>query len=501
MKAFLVSLLILSATRFADAATCESLTGLKLQGTTITLAETVAPGGFVPAGPRGGRGGAGPQINPYGNLPAFCRVAATLKPSSDSDIKIEVWLPASGWNMKFEAVGNGGWAGNISYPALADGLRRGYATASTDTGHEGGSGSFALGHPEKLIDFAYRAVHEMTVKAKAITAAYYGANPKYSYWNGCSSGGKQGLKEAQKFPDDFDGIIAGAPANYWTHLTAGAAWVGQAVNKTEDNYIPPSKYSLIHTAAMNSCDALDGVKDNVIENPKKCKFDPSILLCKGDDTSMCLTSAQVETTRAMYSSVMNPVTHKALFPGFEPGSEPGWSLVAGRQPTSLGIDYWKYVVFKDPNWDYKTMDFDKDIALGDDVDKNVGINAIDTNLQPFFSHGGKLLQYHGWTDALVPPQNSVDYYQSVVKAMGGVSKVQNNYRLFMAPGMNHCGGGDGPTQFDTLAALEQWVEKGKAPDQIIASRPGRTRPLCPYPQVAVFKGSGSTDEAANFACR
>src|SRR6266850_1119796 len=233
------------------AASCESLAGLKLQDTTITSAQTVEAGAFTAPGGRG-RGGPGPQANPYRDLPAFCRIAATLKPSSDSDIKIEVWLPVSAWNTKFEAVGNGGWTGSIPYGALAEGLRRGYAMTATDTGHEGGSGSFALGHPEKLTDFAYRAVHEMTVKAKAIIDAYYGANPRYSYWNGCSSGGKQGLKEAQKFPNDFDGIIAGAPANYWTHLTSAAAWVGQVVNKTEANYIPPTKYSLIHDAAVQA---------------------------------------------------------------------------------------------------------------------------------------------------------------------------------------------------------------------------------------------------------
>jgi feruloyl esterase len=472
----------------------------QLPDTTITSAQAVAAGAFTPPVGPGGRGG-GPQANGYRELPEFCRVAATITPSSDSDIKIEVWLPVSGWNMKFEAVGNGGWTGSIPYAALAAGLQRGYATAATDTGHQGGSGSFALGHPEKLTDFAYRAVHEMTVKAKAIVEAYYGSRPRYSYWNGCSSGGKQGLKEAQKFPADFDGIIAGAPANFWTHLTASAAWIGQAVNRTEGSYIPPAKYPLLHDAAINACDALDGVKDNVIEDPRQCKFDPKVLECKGGDAPTCLTAAQVETARAMYSPMVNPRTMQSLFPGFEPGSEPGWNLVAGRQPTSLGIDHWKYVVFKDPNWDYRTMDFDKDIALADKLDQQIGINATDPNLKPFFSRGGKLIQYHGWTDALIPPQNSVDYYQSVVKTMGGVNNVKQNYRLFMVPGMNHCGGGDGPSNFDALAALEQWVEKGKAPDQIIASKPGRTRPLCPYPEHAVYKGSGSTDDASNFVCK
>ena len=210
-------------------------------------------------------------------------MAATLAPSKDSDIKIEVWLPAAGWNGKFQAVGNGGWSGAVNQVALGTAVRRGYAAAGTDTGHAGSGASFALGHPEKLVDFGYRAVHEMTVKAKAIIAAYYGSGPKFSYWNGCSSGGKQGLKEAQRFPGDYDGIIAGAPANYWTHLMAGDLWPGYTTLQDAASYIPPAKYPLIHRAVLEACDALDGVKDGLIEDPRRCKFDPKILLCKGGD--------------------------------------------------------------------------------------------------------------------------------------------------------------------------------------------------------------------------
>ena len=499
---FILCAMLLFCASPALAASCESLAGLKLPDSTITLAQTIAAGAFTP--PAGARGAGGPAAV-LRDLPEFCRVAATLRPSTDSDIKIEVWLPASGWNGKFEANGNGGWTGNIPYAALAIALRRGYATAATDTGHEGGSGSFALGHPEKLIDFAYRAVHEMTVQSKAIIAAYYGNNPKFSYWNGCSSGGKQGLKEAQRFPEDYDGIIAGAPANYWTHLTSAAAWIGQAVNKTESSYIPPTKYSLIHDAAVQACDSQDGLKDGLISNPMSCKFDPKVLECKDGDAATCLTSAQVETARVMYSPILNRRTKEPLLPGFEPGSETGWGIVAGHQPTSLGIDHWKYVVFKDPNWDYKTLNFDSDIALADKQD-NGSINAIDPNLKPFLSRGGKLLQYHGWSDQLIPPQSSVNYYKSVLDALGGAGKVRDSYRLFMAPGLAHCAGGDGPSNFDMLTALEQWVENGKAPDQITAShvtngKVDRTRPLCPYPQAATYKGTGSIDDAANFVCK
>ncbi|RPH58950.1 MAG: tannase/feruloyl esterase family alpha/beta hydrolase, partial [Acidobacteria bacterium] len=271
------------------AATCESLSSLALPAATITLAQEVAAGSFEP--PASGRGGRGaPPSNVLKSLPAFCRLAATLKPTSDSEIKIEVWLPSSGWNGKFQAVGNGGWTGSIAYPAMIEALRRGYATSSTDTGHEGGSASFALGHPEKLVDFGYRSVHDMTVAAKTVISQFYGNAPRFSYWNGCSAGGRQGLKEAQRFPTDFDGIIAGAPASDWTGRAAQSLRVSQAVHKEEDSYIPPAKYPIIRNAVLQACDMLDGVKDGVLEDPTRCKFDPGVLACKGADDASCLNS-------------------------------------------------------------------------------------------------------------------------------------------------------------------------------------------------------------------
>ncbi len=479
----------------AGAASCESLTSLTLPNTTITLATPVAAGEFTPRGP------VQPSAN-FKDLSAFCRVAATLAPSKDSDIKIEVWMPASGWNGKFQAVGNGGWSGAIVYPSLARALAGGYATASTDTGHSGGSGSFALGHPEKLIDFGYRAVHEMTVQAKAIIAAYYGDGPKFSYWNGCSSGGKQGLKEAQRFPSDYDGIIAGAPANYWTHLMAGTLWITQATHKDEASFIPASKYPIVHKAVLEACDALDGVKDGVLEDPRKCHFDPKAIQCQGDDTSNCLTAPQVETARKIYGASKNPRTGEEIFPGLELGSELGWAGLGGPQPFAIPIDHFKYVVFKDPNYDWRTVNFDSDVALADKLD-NGTINATDPNLKAFVGRGGKLLLYHGWNDQIIAPRNAVNYYQSVLDRMGGAA---DSVRLFMVPGMNHCAGGDGTGVFDTVSVIEKWVEQGQAPDRIMASHltsraVDRTRPLCAYPMVAQYKGSGSTDEAANFVCK
>jgi feruloyl esterase len=487
----------------AMAATCESLSTLVLPDATITLVQEVAAGSFVP--PVAGRGGRGaPPADALKSLPAFCRFAATLKPTSDSEIKIEVWLPSSGWNGKFQAVGNGGWTGSIAYAALMEALRRGYATSSTDTGHEGGSASFALGHPEKLVDFGYRSVHDMTVAAKKVIAAFYGNAPKFSYWNGCSAGGRQGLKEAQRLPTDFDGIIAGAPASDWTGRAAQSLRVSQAVHKEEDSYIPPAKYPIIRNAVLQACDMLDGVKDGVLEDPTRCKFDPGVLACKGADDGSCLNSAQVEAARQVYASPPNPRTKREI-PGLQPGSEAGWATWGGPQPFATSVDHFKYVVYKNPNWDPRSFKFETDIVLAEETDNNT-INALEPNLKAFFDRGGKLIQYHGWSDPQISPGSSVQYYKSVLDTMGGANRVQNSYRLFMVPGMAHCGGGEGPNTFDMVSALEQWVEKGQAPAQIVASRRAdgkitRTRPLCPYPQVATYKGSGSTDDAANFVCK
>jgi feruloyl esterase len=485
----------------AAAEECPKLVDLKLPDTTITLAQLVPAGTFAP--PEGVP--IGPPVN-FKNLAAFCRVAATVRPTADSEIKFEIWMPESNWNGKFEGTGNGGWLGAIIYPALAEGLSRGYAVANTDTGHLSGTmdGSWALGHPEKVIDFGYRAVHLMTVDGKAIAAAFYEKQPRYAYWNGCSSGGKQGLKEAQQFPEDYNGIVAGAPANYWTHLTAASVWMGIQNLQDPASYISKEKYLLIHKAAIEACDSLDGLKDGLIDDPRKCHFDPKILQCKGSSTADCLTAAEVVTAKKVYGDA---TTAKGVrfFPGLEPGSELGWGfLLGGPEPTRIGSDYYTYILHKDPHWNPRTMDFDLDVPAADKLDHGT-INAIDPDLSRFKAHKGKLIMYHGWTDALIPSQNSVNYYESVVKAMGGTAKTTDFLRLFMAPGMDHCFGGEGPNRMDALSALEHWVEDGQAPDVLIAShltagKPDRTRPLCVYPKVAKYKGQGSIDEAENFSC-
>lgn len=500
-----VLLLLLAVKPAAGAATCDSLASAALPGATITRAQLVPAGRFA-ATAEGILADGAPAFRPYSALPAFCRVAATLKPSADSDIKIEVWMPASGWNGRFQAIGNGAWAGALMIQPLAVALGRGDAVAATDTGHSERDGSFAFNHPEKLIDFADRAVHLMTVQSKALVTAFYGKPASKSYWTGCSTGGRQGLMEAQRYPADFDGIVAGDPTNDMTHMFLQQMWVTKALLADPVNRLPKDKLAVLHRAVIDKCDASDGVQDGVIEEPTTCTFDPRTIQCKDEDTPDCLTPAQVKSAETMYGAVKNRRTGAEIFPGFSFGSETGWSgLVGGPKPFNVPEDFFKFIVFKNAGWDFQTLDLDTDVARAEAAD--VGrMDATDPNLAPFFNRGGKLLMYHGWSDPLVSPQNSVNYYERVVKALGGVGNVANSMRLFMVPGMSHCGGGDGPSNFDSLGVLERWVEEKQAPDQIVAShitagKVDRTRPLCPYPQVAVYRGSGDTNDAASFTCR
>jgi feruloyl esterase len=487
MRLILAFTLVLAATVAAGATisqpsttaaqSCAGLLRLALPNASITSAQAVGAGAFTPS-----IASSGP--NAFADLPAFCRVAATLRPSSDSEIKIEVWLPIAGWNGKFLAMGSGGWGGAIDYQGLSYALGRGYATSATDDGHEGQGGSFVLGHPEKFIDFAYRSEHEMTVKAKAIIRSFYGRDPRYSYWDGCSGGGREGLLQAYRYPDEFDGVIAGDPATF--RRNAWALWLANVSFKDPAGYIPPSKYPMIHQAVLDACDKIDGLKDGLIDDPTRCHFDPEVLQCKEGDAPWCLTARQVQTARAILS----------------PATTGSGTLAGGPDPAELFLDYFKYVVFKDPHWDWRTFDLERDTALSNEIDKNT--IALDPGLAPFAHHGGKLLLYHGWADQQVAPGATVEFYDSIIKVSG--DPVPGWVRLYMAPGMAHCAGGEGPDTFDKLGAMEQWVEQGKAPGQIIASHSSngkidRTRPLCPYPQVARYQGTGSTDEAANFTCR
>jgi feruloyl esterase len=492
---------------------CEGLKSLSLPGATITSAEMVPAGPFTPpapAVPAGGRGGRGQApAAPAIVLPAHCRVAAVLRPSPDSHIEMEVWLPSDTWNGKFQMVGNGGWAGTISLPAMANALQEGYATASTDTGHKGGNAAFAIGHPEKLVDFAYRAVHETAVKSKAIIAAFYDRAPRLSYWNGCSTGGRQGLMSAQKYPDDFDAIVAGAPANYQTHLHVWDLTVSIPTLKDPASAVPAAKLAMLNQAVIDACDSRDGVKDGLLNDPRACTFDVATLACKGADADTCLTAPQLDSVRRMYAPARTK-SGELIFPGKDPGSETGWTVIGGGpqgqaaapQPPGVSVGSFQ-VAYDDLNWDWKTFDLERDLRL---VDEKVGaiVNAVNPDLSAFKARGGKLLLYHGWNDTAISAGNSINYYSSVLARMG--QKQDNWIRLFMAPGMQHCGNGPGPNQVNYMSALERWREADVAPDQLIAAhvtnnRVDMSRPLCPYPQVAQYKGVGSTNDAANFVCK
>ncbi|HXB74660.1 MAG TPA: tannase/feruloyl esterase family alpha/beta hydrolase [Candidatus Acidoferrales bacterium] len=503
-------------------APCERLKSLALSDTTFTAVETVAAGPFQPppGAPQPARGpgapqpagrGGGPQAGGRGPapvpqmLPAYCRVAATLKPSADSEIKMEAWLPIATWNGKFQMVGNGGWAGTISFAAMAGALREGYATASTDTGHEGGNGMFALGHPEKIVDFGWRAVHETVVKSKALIQAFYDSASKYSYWNGCSTGGRQALVEVTKFPNDFDGVLAGAPANPHIHLHAAGVERSIEMMKNPQGALSPGKVETLHKAVMAACDALDGVKDGLIGDPHKCHFDAASLLCQSQsgetaDSDACLTPAQVQTVKTVFADVK---TRKGeiVWTGFEPGGELQYAALrtVPTQPGG-GWDSIRILGHQDADFDFHKFDLDTDLALADQS----GIDAHTFDLSPFKAHGGKLLMYHGWADQLIAPGNTVNFYNGVLGKMG--RKQDDWLRLFMVPGMMHCSGGPGTDQFNKMAVLERWREAGTAPEQIVAAHIANgqvdmTRPLCPYPQVAVYKGTGTTNDAANFVCK
>lgn len=480
----------------AAQAPCESLAQLKVDHGEIAAAQAVPAGPFTVQGFMGAR---------KMDLPAFCSIKLTLRPTTDSDIQIEIWLPASGWNGRLETVGNGGLAGSIGEDAMAAALRAGYATAGTDTGHKGSpvTGDWALGHPEKIVDFGWRAIHLMTIETKALIAAYYGAPPKHSYWNGCSEGGGQALSEAQRFPDDYDGILAGAPANYFVHLQIGGNWISQAIHEEPATMISPAKLPAITAAVLAECDGLDGVKDGVLEDPRQCHFDPQKLLCKGDEDNSCLTAPQIAGLKKVYDGAKNPRTGEQIFPGTMRGGEAGWSFwIAGTQvPPANAQHLIMYsglanLVFDGPKWDWKTFDDDNDVTLADNK-VGASINQINPDLSGFKKHGGKLLQYHGWNDPAISPLNSIDYFESVEKKMGDTSDF---YRLFMIPGMEHCTGGPGTSDFDHMNVIVNWVEDGIAPDRIVAHRGQRSHPLCPYPKVAKYSGTGSTDDAANYTC-
>src|SRR4051812_34056763 len=476
---------------------CQSLGRLPVRNGTLISADAVPAGGFtLPAGNAG-------TAAAFKTVPAFCRVVLKLTPTADSDIRVEVWLPLSGWNRKVQALGNGGLGGTIPYPALGAAVKAGYAAAGTDTGHVGGNADFVAGHPEKLVDFGYRAIHEMTVAAKTITAAHYDARPVRSYFTSCSTGGRQALIEAQRYPDDFDGIVAGDASWDQMRLYAARVALNVFVNREPAAVIPPAKYPVIHNAVLAACDGTDGVRDGVIEDPARCKFDFATLACAAGDRADCLTKPQIDTAKAMASPIVDRQSGAVLHPGrYYPGSELGWGGVGGPAPSGESLEGMKKIVFN-AGWDYHTIRVPEDVERAVRADDGL-LYGGDANLTRFFSRGGKLLMYHGWADPLVTPDASLIMYKRITETVG--RPATDSLALFMVPGMGHCQGGPGTDVFDKIGALDRWVESGTRPQAIPASHMNgtvadRTRPLCAYPTVAHYIGTGSTDEARNFRCQ
>jgi len=504
---------------------CEALAKLNLPNVTIATAGAEGAGQF--AGPRHPFTGA--DLTPfYKTLPAFCRVVAKAHPSSDSDITIEVWMPLDNWNGKLQGLANGGFAGAINYLELGASLQHGYVATGTDTGHAGSpiDAAWALGHPEKIIDFGHRGIHEMTRVAKLVIPQFYGSAPKRSYFAGCSDGGREALMEAQRYPEDYDGILAGAPANDWIGLLSLAVVDTQALTATPASFIPPAKVANIGKAVEAACDKLDGVADGVLNDPRQCRFNPASVQCKeGQDANDCLTAAQVSALETIYAGIHDP-SGRTIFPGYLPGAEQGeggWALwITGPAPAKslmayFGLGYYANMVYDEKNWDYKSFTVESGMKTATRKTAEA-LNAINPDLSAFQRRGGKLILYHGWNDPAIPALNTVNYYQEVIAKMGR-SAADSFTRLYMVPGMQHCGGGPGPENFgEALDApstdpqhniritLENWVEKGTAPSSFIVSKqasansPEITRPLCPYPQSAKYKGAGDPNQAENFTC-
>ena len=500
------------------AADCRSLKSLKLEDTTIADAEPITSGSLeVPNSPP-----------PISGLPAFCRVTGVLRPTSDSKIRFEVWLPAHDWNGRFVGAGNGGFAGSIGYDELANYLKRNFAVAGSDAGHQAQAtdASWAYQHPEKVKDFGWRAVHLTRLRAAEIITSYYGKHDEKAYFDSCSDGGREALMEAQRFPDDYNGILSGAPANAWSTMLGAAVYVIQARQFDPRAYFSDLKLRAIQKASLDACDALDGVTDGIVDDPSKCHFDPEVLACKGEETLNCLTPPQIGALKSIYNGAIDG-QGRTVFPGFTAGDESGWEQwIVGQDPTdSAGLryveNYFRYIVTGDPKWNLLTAD------PGDSFRQSAekGAADLDSNnpdLGKFAANGGKLILYHGWDDQAISPWSTINYYKSVQQQVGA-AKVDSFLRLYMAPGVEHCAGGPGPSSFGQFGlptakgskyglfdSLVDWVEKGSPDKEIFATKyaPGdggsmkvvMTRPLCAYPQIVKYSGSGDTNDAASFTC-
>ena len=482
-----------SPTAAGSGTSCERLTQLTIPGVAIVSAQPVPAGQIEPEPGRAFE------------VPAFCRVRAVATPSADSHINIEVWLPATdAWNTRFLGVGNGGFSGAIGYPAMASAVGRGYATAGTDTGHAGDQMEFGQGHPERIVDWAYRAIHITAEVGKLVARNHYGRFPARSYFNGCSTGGQQALSEAQRFPADYDGIVAGAPANNRIRLILGFLWGWNAAHREDGTAIITQRdLELVTRGSMDACDGADGLKDGIISDPRACRFAPASLRCSGDRKDSCLGSEQIEAFQKIYGGARTARTGEQLYPGWMRGSEAGWQqyLTSPKEPVRVGL--FRYFVFHNPDWNPRTFDWDRDVVY---IESQVPhLSAMSLDYTAFRKRGGKLLIYTGLADPVVPAEEVMSYYEKVAMAAGGFAEIQKFSRFFAVPGMGHCGGGDAPNTFDAQAAIEGWVEKELPPAQLLATQNAsgkvvRTRPLCPYPQVARYRGSGPTEDASSFTC-
>jgi feruloyl esterase len=489
-----------SGSAWASGMACGELLGLKLPQTEVTSAEVVRKGGFQwPATSQVPRGF---ELDPA-SLPEFCRVAATLTPSKDSDIKMELWLPTSDWNGKYHTVANGGWGGSIQYRGLIETVQRGYATASTDTGHTEPGGSWAIGHPEKVRDYGGRAIHETTAKAKAIATAFYGKAPAASLMTGCSLGGLQALRAIQDYPGDFDAVVAGSPHFNMTRHNAAQIWASWLLARDPEKLVSKEKLASVHKVVLEQCDGSDGLKDGIVDDPLTCGFKPSSLICQGDERPDCLTRKQAEFLQQVYSGPVYQSTGESINPGPLVGNESTWSFSIPPKPPGVAVDLFRYLVFEDPAWDFPKLDYDKDIVL---TEKKVApiINAENPDLSAFFNRGGKLMMYIGSYEHTNYTAH-LGYVEKVRKTVGA-AKTDESVRVFIVPGMYHCAGGIGADTFDKLGAIERWQETGKPPDVIEAAqvRDGKvvfTRPLCAHPKTARYNGSGDPSKAESFSCK
>jgi feruloyl esterase len=482
----------LAAPVSAQTQDCAALARLRLPSVRITTAEVI-PGGTNWAFPPS-------PFNIFMGFNAatdrrFCRVVGVI----ERDIRFELWLPPE-WNGRFLGVGNGGYTGAINYPALSLGLARGFASASTDTGHQTPTGffddSWVAGHPDRVENFGHRAHHLLADRAKRIVRAFYGRPAEFAYYDGCSSGGWQGLTEAQRYPADYDGIVAGAPANNFIRLQTRAFWLDSLARANPAGNLGAPEIGLLNAAVLAQCDPEDGVRDGIMSDPRHCGFDPGSLLCRPGQSGSCLSQPQVDRARMVYGP-RSTSGGLALYPGNAWGVPPIVTIPGLQLQEPLLM---RMIPATERRWTPQSFDPDRDVPPLE-ARYGASLGAWNTDLRPFAARGGKLIVYHGWTDPLLSPWNSIAYWEAVNTRMGAQS-VPGFYRLFMAPGVDHCRGGAGPDRFDALGAVMAWREHGQAPERLIASAANgaRTRPLCPYPQVARYSGAGSTDDAASFQC-